>query len=317
MSSSPCPCRDEFFEGSGVIRHAVADITPVDSVSQALYERWLAEGCQGGMDYLSRYPDIRTDPAQLLEGARSIVCCAIPYPNPNHLPPRKARIAAYALGDDYHEVVRERLTAVATRIEKAYGGYTRVCVDTAPLRERYWARKSGLGIIGLNNHLIIPGIGSCFFLGEILTTVRLEPTLPDLPADCGRCGRCVRACPTGALRPDGSVDARRCLSYLTIEHRGELPEGTDLHGCLYGCDICASVCPHNAGAAQAPVPEELMPRPALLNLTVEEAAQLTQEQFSALFRRSAIKRAKLAGLRRNALTLLQCTNHKSQFTIDR
>lgn len=316
MSSSPCPCPDSLFEGSGVVRHAVADLGPVDSRSRALYEQWIAEGRQGEMEYLERYPDVRLDPRLLLEGAQSIICCAIPYLNSAHLPPRKARIAAYALGDDYHEVVRERLTAVARRIEQTYGGQTRVCVDTAPLRERYWAQKSGLGVIGLNNHLIIPGLGSCFFLGEILTTVRLEPTVPDLPADCGRCGRCVRACPTGALRPDGSVDARRCLSYLTIEHRGDFPAGTNLHGCLYGCDACAVACPHNANAPEIPVPAELQPRPALLNLTVEQAAELTQEQFSTLFRHSAIKRAKLAGLRRNALTLLSSTMQNSQFKIE-
>lgn len=300
MSSVPSVCSDSIKDlllRQGACRVAVASVCPVEDWAQRLYDRWIERGMHASMHYLENYPDLRADPALLLPGAKSIICCAFAFsPAPSGM---GARIAAYALGTDYHIVIRQRLEEVAARIQSLYGAATRVCVDTAPVRERYWAMRAGLGFIGLNNHLIIPDVGSYIFLGEILTTLPLTPDTP-LHADCGQCGRCVRACPTGALRSDGSVDARRCLSYLTIEHRGDFPPGTDLHGCLYGCDTCAAVCPHNANASSQPVIESLRPRPELLSLTPAACRQMTQEQFSALFSRSAIKRTKLAGLLRNA-----------------
>lgn len=284
---------------AGVAAWGVADCRQgVSTTDMTLYREWIGAGMNGSMDYLDRYDSERSDPSRLLEGARSIICCAFVYE-----PPRPgAIIAAYALGSDYHEVVRERLKTVASAMEEALGCATRVCVDTAPLRERYWAVCSGVGMRGLNGSVIIPGKGSYIFLGEILTTASLPPTKA-LSRDCGQCGRCVRACPTGALRPDGTVDARRCLSYLTIEHRGEFPAGTDLHGRLYGCDACSQACPHNAHPAPCVI-AELKPRPAVTALTPAAAAAMTQEEFSATFSHSAIKRTKLAGLRRNAQTLL-------------
>lgn len=286
----------------GVAHFAVAEAAPVDDGARSRYERWIADGMNAGMDYMQRYADVRSDPRLLLDGASSIIVCAFPYWHPDAR--RTSLMAAYALATDYHEVVRRRLDAAAASIRLAYGGATRVCVDTAPLRERYWAQRSGLGFIGRNGHLIIPGAGSWFFLGEILTTARLEPYSPGAPRRCLGCGRCVKACPAGALTGDGTVDARRCLSYLTIEHRGEFPDGTDLHGCLYGCDTCARVCPHNAEPEVTTLPE-FTPRPGVVGLTAERAAALTQEEFSALFTHSAVKRAKLAGMRRNALALLR------------
>lgn len=300
MSSVLSACSDAvraLLMQQGACRVAVASVQPVEDWAQRLYSRWLDKGMHASMHYLENYPDLRADPSLLLPGAKSIICCAFAFsPAP---PGMGARIAAYALGTDYHLVVRERLETVAQHLRDEYGALTRVCVDTAPLRERYWAMRSGLGFIGLNNHLIIPGIGSYVFLGEIITSLPLPPDSP-LSVDCGKCGRCVRACPTGALHPDGSVDARRCLSYLTIEHRGDFPPGTDLHGCLYGCDTCAAVCPHNANASAQPVIEPLRPRPSLLALTPDDCRHMTQSQFSAIFARSAIKRTKLAGLLRNA-----------------
>lgn len=286
------------------IRHFTVAGAPllVDAEAAGSYRQWLESGQAGCMDYLERYDDLRLDVGMLLPGARSMICCAIPYWHPDSA--KSHGIAAYALGDDYHEVVRRHLGEAAAEISALTGGECRVCVDTAPLRERYWAARTGLGIKGCNGHIIVPGYGSYFFLGEIITTALLEPTPPPAePHDCGRCGRCLRACPTGALQTDGSVDARRCLSYLTIEHRGEFPEGTDLHGQLYGCDICTRICPHNRHPEQA-VYDEFTPREEVLAVTAESALTMTQEQFSATFRHSAIKRTKLAGLRRNAATLL-------------
>ena len=284
---------------AGAAAWGIADCTDgVDAADTAAYTRWLERGCHAGMDYMARNRDVRTTPALLLPGARSMICCAFSYepPQPGTV------IAAYALGTDYHEVIRSRLGQVARAMEEATGCQTRVCVDTAPLRERYWASKCGVGFRGLNGHLIVPGKGSYILLGEILTTASL-PSTPALDRDCGMCRRCVAACPAGALQPDGTVDARRCLSYLTIEHRGPFPEGTELHGRLYGCDACAMACPHNACATGSETVPELLRRPAVAALDAAAAAVMTQEQFSTIFTHSAIKRAKLAGLQRNACAL--------------
>ncbi len=315
MNSSLSKCIDlsDLLSEAGVIRFGIADIRPVSKEASDAYSRWIASGRNASMDYLERYPELRDNPALLLENARSIISCAIPYPAPRDLPQMAASIAAYAVGTDYHEVVRNRLESVASHIRDSIGGQTRVCVDTAPLRERYWAVQAGLGFIGRNNHLIIPGLGSCFFLGEILTTAHLPASSPARHRTCGNCRRCIEACPTNALSDNTAVDARRCLSYLTIEHRGDFPSDTDLHGHLYGCDICAAVCPHTLTAPAMSVLPELRPRPALSSLTVEKAADMDQQTFSTLFTHSAIKRTKLAGLRRNALSiLLHPQNNESQ-----
>ena len=289
---------------AGVTAFGVADCGPIDSTDAAVFDNWIARGMHAGMDYMERHADLRRDPQSLLPGCRSVVSCAIAYDCGVHHP----GIATYALGNDYHEVVRRNLERVAAFIRETIGGETRVCVDTAPLRERYWAVRAGVGFMGINGHLIVPGAGCACFLGEILTTVRIEPTRPldQTRCDqtrCEECGACVKACPTGALRGDGSVDARRCLSYLTIEHRGDFPTGTDLHGRLYGCDACVRACPHNrAGLCTV---DELQPRPEVMEVTADMAAVMTQEDFSRRFSHSAIKRAKLAGLHRNAAALLR------------
>lgn len=246
------------------------------------------------MDYMERYPDLRSDPALLLEGTKSILCCAFPYAQTERSP----LFSDYAVGDDYHEVLRKRLAPVAAFMENLVdGSCTRICIDTAPIRERYWAWRAGLGVIGLNNQLIIPGIGSKVFLSEILWTASADYGSPT-EGDCGRCGACVKACPGGALDGNGSIDCSRCLSYLTIEHRGELPDWLSLDKRIYGCDICQDVCPHNACPPEA-LPEFRL-RPAIAALSREKIAGMTQEQFSTTFTHSAVKRAKLAGLKRNA-----------------
>ena len=305
--ASPCSAGCDFtairlpdlLQAAGVASWGIADCSEgVSEKDTDSYRQWISAGKHASMDYLDRYHAERSNPSLLLEGARSIICCAFAYQPPKP----DAVIAAYALGSDYHEIVRKRLKNIAETIEEETGCATRVCVDTAPLRERYWALRCGVGLRGLNCNLIVPGKGSYMFLGEIITTAALPPT-PPIAHDCGNCGRCVRACPTGALQPDGTVDARKCLSYLTIEHRGPLPDGTDLHGRLYGCDTCSRVCPHNAHPANCMIPE-LMPRPSVEAITPDMVAQMTQEQFSSIFSHSAIKRAKLSGLRRNALALL-------------
>lgn len=291
---------------AGVFKSGIARVEAVDADTVTGYDRWLSEGMNGEMAYLEKYHDIRSNPALLLPGARSVVSCAFNYwwgPVDSPL-----RWASYALGDDYHDVVRGRLQSVADAITAETGAECRVCVDTAPILERYWAVRSGVGFIGLNQQLIIPGAGTHFFLGEIITTLDLAPDAP-CTLTCGECRRCLRACPGRALRENNettgnpasevTLDSRRCLSYLTIEYRGEFPEGTRLGKHIYGCDVCQEVCPHNSEAPLSDI-EEFRPRPAILRLDTEAILEMRQEDFSAIFRKSAIKRTKLTGLRRNA-----------------
>lgn len=274
---------------------AVCKVGEVDSDSVEAYRSWIASGAAGEMSYLARYDEVRANPALLLEGARSMVIVAFPYLTDI---PVKVPIALYARGKDYHEVVRERLAEVAAQLP----GETRICVDTAPLRERYWAARAGLGRIGRNNQLFVPGYGSYCFIGTVLTTAELPEFRPfefDSDDPCGECMRCVEACPAQCIHADGTViDASRCISYLTIEYRGPLPAGLRLKS-IYGCDVCQRVCPLNRGVALSRI-EDFRPSEALRELTVADVRELTPERFSEIFRHSAVKRTKLSGILRNA-----------------
>lgn len=304
---------------AGAAAAAITGVDTVDAAADSMYRRWIASGRAASMDYLAKYDDLRHDPSLLLPGARTMICCAFAYDADGW--PRSPLLADYARGDDYHDVLREALAPVAAALEGATpDSQTRICVDTAPLRERYWAVRSGLAIQGMNCHAIVPGIGSKVFLAEILWTgipdggvtvpnsnsaeeaasPTSSPATTDEPTavTCGGCRRCVEACPAGALDGHGGIDARRCLSYLTIEHRGDLPERLTLPGRIYGCDICQDVCPHNS-CRPARALAAFAPRPAVMALDAAVIAAMTQPDFSATFRRSAVKRAKLAGLQRN------------------
>lgn len=310
MNSDPSPCASDaltperlsaILTAAGAYRFGIAPAEPVDPAQWAAYESWISRGCHAGMDYLDRYPDVRSDPRQLLPGARSLIVCAFPYARPMRPTPGKLRIASYALGDDYHEVIRRRLRAAAAEIDAICGSESRVCVDTAPLCERYWAVRAGLGFIGLNAQLILPDAGSYFFLGTIVTTHPLPPSSP-CRLRCLGCRRCIIYCPGQAIASSGrpEIDARRCLSYLTIEHRGPFTVAPRLGDRLYGCDTCQTVCPHNIHAEPVPPLPEFEPRPTLLTLTRSEVLAMDSTRFATLFRHSAVKRAGLAGLHRNA-----------------
>lgn len=287
---------------AGAQKCGFATASAVDDEAVKAYDRWLAEGKNADMAYLEKYADVRNNPQQLLDDptcARTIMVCAFSYYHPETQADGAARIAMYAHGDDYHEVLRRRMQPLVARLQQlGYGA--RICVDTAPLRERYWAVKAGVGFRGRNGQLIVDGMGSYFFLATLITDAAIEPDEP-CRLSCLGCDRCVHSCPGGAIGPGGTIDARRCLSYLTIEHRGELP-ATALGGRVYGCDECQRVCPHNLHAPVTEI-EEFHLRPTLRTLTADDILGMSQEDFSRTFTHSAIKRAKLAGLQRNARAL--------------
>ncbi|MDE6160056.1 MAG: DUF1730 domain-containing protein [Muribaculaceae bacterium] len=285
---------------AGAIAWGVAEAGPVADADNRLYDAWLARGAHGPLAYMERNGAVRRDPRLLLDGARSIVVLAFAIRQRRH----SSHIADFALGSDYHDVLRARLRPVAEAIEAEFGGATRICVDSAPLRERYWAERAGVGKCGLNGRLIVPGYGSDVLLAEVLAEALLPPTPQSAEIFCVGCRRCVDACPVGALDGCGGVDAGRCLACATIELRGPLPPGTRLHGRLAGCDTCGRVCPLNAQAvAIEPLPE-LQPREAVLALTPAAAAALDAGEFARIFRGSAVKRLKLEGLHRNALHII-------------
>jgi epoxyqueuosine reductase len=284
---------------AGACAVGFATATTVDDEAELRYSRWIGDCRHASMSYMERYTDVRHDPRLLLDGAATLIVAAFNYTPAHRQRAGVPRIADYALGRDYHEVVRTRLNDVAQQIAANYGGECRVCVDTAPLRERYWATRAGLGFIGLNNLLIIPGIGTRTFIGTIIWTGEVEADEP-CTATCMRCGACLRACPGKALSGDGSaVDARRCLSYLTIEHRGDLPADFHTGGRLYGCDSCQDVCPYNLQHPIATEIDEFAPSEAVMSLTAEQVESMDATTFAATFRHSAVKRTKLAGLQRN------------------
>ena len=267
---------------------------------------WLDQGQAGEMQYLANRVEERTQPQVYLPGAQSVVCVAINYHVPLEAVPteqrgRHGRIARYALGDDYHEVLKTRLRAVADWMRQEFPAcQTRACVDTAPVMEKELAARAGIGWLGKNACLINPRIGSWLLLGEILTTLPLPPD--DESTDhCGTCTRCIDACPTAAITEPYRIDARKCISYLTIEHRGPIADELQpkMGDWLYGCDICQDVCPHNRRAPASADPA-LTPRFPTGTLDVTQIQSWSDEQYRENLRGSAMKRVKLPMLKRNA-----------------
>lgn len=278
-----------------------AAAAPVDDEAVQRYDRWVQQGHHGCMQWAAGHRDLRRDPSMLLEGAQTVISLALNYYPAKFQPQGTLRVAYYAYGRDYHEVLREKLTSLARFIEQTTCCATRPCVDSAPIRERYWAQRAGLGFVGRNNCLIIPGRGSFFFLGEIVTTARLHPDEP-CTGSCGDCGRCVKACPSGALGKDGAVDATRCLSCLLIEnHDEQLPAwvGDVIGDRVVGCDECQLCCPHNAHAVATSI-EDFAPTDAVMTLTRERILEMTGGDFKRTFAHSAISRLRIKTLRRNA-----------------
>jgi epoxyqueuosine reductase len=264
---------------------------------------WLDAGYAAGMDYLARTRAERQDPQRLLPGCRSVISLALAY-GPREDDASWAGVSRYARGADYHDLMRPRLAAIADYVREAGGPgvETRTAVDTSAVLERDLATRAGLGWIGKNTNLIAVGAGSYFFIGTVLTTAVL---LTDGPAadHCGTCTACLDACPTGAFVGPWVLDARRCLAYLTIEHRGDVPDEWKpaMGDWLFGCDVCQEVCPWNRKAPPAREPA-LAPSAPLPSLTA--LLEMDDTAFRARFRGSAMSRAKRAGLARNAALML-------------
>lgn len=284
---------------AGACAAGACRVENVDSAEDERLRKWLSEGCNGTMDYLERNAPLCSNPTTLLEGARTILCAAFSYA-PTSVVDRSPLFADYARGADYHKVLKKRLKPVCRALEEMVpGSKTRICVDSAPVRERYWAIKAGLGYRGLNGLLIVPGAGSKVFLAEILWTGEVDiPEVGDVQKSCIGCGACVRACPGGALDGAGKVDARRCLSYLTIEYRGPLTGVKSLKKRIYGCDVCQDVCPENRVSA-TPL-DEFTLREGLKGVTLEDLLRLGSDDYDRLTIGSAIRRVSLEQLRRNA-----------------
>ncbi len=269
------------------------------------FVRWLERGDQAGMQYLERRVETRLEPASVLPGARSALCVALQYhPLKGEEEPEGdlwPRVARYARGRDYHELMGERLVRLAERVREAFPGTaTRPYVDTGPVLERELAARAGLGAIGKHTNLLHPEAGSWFLLGELFTTLDLAPDVP-LADLCGSCTRCLEACPTGALPEPYRLDSNRCISYWTIEHRGAIPaEVRPLVGdWVFGCDLCQEACPWNAGPAGADHPELRLP-PERRALDLAGLLRLSRQEYVERFRGSPMKRARYDGLRRNA-----------------
>ncbi len=280
------------------------------------YTAWLDKGYHGEMAYLAR-PEAahrRADLARILPGIRSVVAVAANYHTTPLLPdlgddPARGIIASYAWGDDYHDVLLPRLLHLVTYVEAEFGGKVsyRAYTDTGPLLERELAARAGLGFIGKNTHLIHPRLGSWLFLGELLLTAGLPPLDGGTPAGgCGQCTRCLDACPTAALVAPYLLDARRCISYLTIELKGAIPR--DLRPLLgnrvFGCDICQEVCPWNRRFARPAAEPAFQPRPDGVAPPLLDLIALDEEGFRHRFRGSPVKRARRRGLLRNVCVAL-------------
>ncbi len=273
----------------------------LDAAAKRL-ETWLSRGAHGAMGYMANHFDMRVDPTLLVPGAKTLICLTFNYyTDEKQEDPEAPKIARYAYGEDYHFVVKDRLKSLLSYIQDEIGAVDGRCfVDSAPVMEREWAQRSGIGWNGRNTLTINPKRGSFFFLAEIICDL---PLLYDDPIrdHCGTCRRCIDACPTQAIAQDGYfLDATKCISYLTIELRDEIPAEfkEQMGGWMFGCDICQDVCPWNRFSENHQEPA-FEPHPELLGMSKGDWQELTAEVFGKVFKKSAVKRTKFAGLKRN------------------
>ncbi len=280
----------------------IAKAEQMDEEARRL-EAWLNQDAHGKMGYMANHFDKRIDPRKLVEGAKSVISLTYNYfTDEKQTSPEAPKISKYAYGKDYHYVVKDKLKEllhfITTEIGEVNG---RAFVDSAPVLERDWAKRSGTGWIGKNTLLIHPKAGSFFFLAELIIDLELVYDTP-MKDYCGTCTRCIDACPTEAIAPNGYwVDGSKCISYLTIELKDEMipPQyKSKMDGWMFGCDICQDVCPWNRFSKKHNEPQ-FEPHPNLLEMTKEEWYEITEDVFKALFKNSAVKRTKYEGLKRN------------------
>lgn len=265
-------------------------------------EAWLGQGAQGRMAYMENHFDLRVDPTLLVPGAKTVICLTFNYFNPDkQRDPEAPKISQYAYGEDYHLVVKDRLKDLLAFMRENIGAVDGRCfVDSAPVLEREWAARAGLGWNGRHTLTIHPKRGSYFFLAEIICDLPLVYDDP-IRDHCGTCRRCIDACPTEAISPEGYfLDASKCISYLTIELRDEIPADfkDKTADWMFGCDVCQDVCPWNRFSKPHEEPA-FAPQPGLLDMTRRDWQELTEEVFGKIFKKSAVKRVKFAGLKRN------------------
>jgi epoxyqueuosine reductase len=296
-------------------------VTGAVPIHQALqtYQEWLGHGFHGEMQYMADHEALKQDPCSLLPSAKSVIMVTMNYFQ-DPTPPIK--VARYALGRDYHKVLRSRLRRLASSLSLLHPeAEFRACVDSAPLLERSYAHLAGLGWFGKNTMLIDSKRGSWFFIGALLSSVSFKPDEPS-PGGCGTCGACIDACPTGAIVHEDDrwqVDSRQCISYQTIEKKGDLTVDTD--GWVFGCDICQEVCPFNSPRESQPLRSVTTSEPDFLSVkrfpTLVELAQISHEDWDLLTQGSAIRRTGYEGLKRNAKAVSEQSNRPFSSTMTR
>lgn len=265
-------------------------------------ENWLNKGMHGTMQYMEDHFDLRIDPSKLVPGARSVITLLLNYFPAQHQPPGAPKISKYALGNDYHEVIRTKLKLFLQKIRDQVGEISgRGFVDSAPVLERSWAQNAGIGWVGKNGNLISKQGGSFFFIATLITDLELEYDAPFIKDHCGTCTKCIDACPTEAILPDKVVDGSKCISYFTIELKEALIPGSmkgKFDNWMFGCDVCQDVCPWNRFSK--PTHElNFTPLPEVLHFTKNDWEELTEENFKTIFRNSPLRRSKYQGIKRN------------------
>ncbi|MGN6602580.1 MAG: tRNA epoxyqueuosine(34) reductase QueG [Ginsengibacter sp.] len=278
-------------------------------------ESWLNKGFNGTMDYMNRYFDLRIDPCKLVPGAKSVITLLINYFPSERQNPAAPKVSKYAFGKDYHEVIRSKLKTFLQILQENIGEiHGRGFTDSAPVLERSWAVKSGLGWVGKNGNLINKNSGSFFFIATLITDLELHADDPFVKDFCGTCTKCIQSCPTEAILPGKVIDGSKCISYFTIELKDALiPEKMKgkFENNLFGCDICQDVCPWNRFSKPTNEPE-FSPLPQILDFSQKDWEELTEESFKVIFKNSPIKRTKLKGIKRNLQFLESSENKKSQ-----
>lgn len=267
-----------------------------------LLEKWLSSGYQGEMSYMENHFDKRLDPRLLVDGAKSVISLGLNYyTEAVQADPEAPKLSMYAYGEDYHSVIKSKLKTLLERIHEEIGEvYGRAFVDSAPVLDKAWAKKAGLGWVGKHTNLISKQQGSYFFLAELIVDLELRYDVAPQADHCGTCTRCLDACPTQAIVAPYVVDGSRCISYLTIELKNEIPAAFagKMDNWMFGCDVCQQVCPWNRFSK--PHQETAFePHPDLLHMTKKDWEEITEEVFSKVFGKSAVKRTKYSGLQRN------------------